>query len=111
MVAQQAKRRRGISPTRRALTRSKGEAWRWWIGAVVCGVPRSLTRVATTAIGLPIVGQIRKPHPAIRELVDHPKRVDLPAEIRRRVHLISHTLVQEALRRGWKVIGVHSENE
>lgn len=60
-------------------------------------------------IGLPVAGQIRKPHPAIRELVDHPKRVDLSAEIRRRVHLISHTLVQEALRKGWKVIAVKSE--
>lgn len=63
----------------------------------------------STEIGLPIAGQISKPHPAIRELVDHPKRVDLPAEIRRRVHLILHTLAQEALRRGWKVIAVKSE--
>jgi hypothetical protein len=56
-----------------------------------------------------VVSQIRKPHPAIRELLDHPKRVDLPAQSRRRVHLISNTLVQEALRRGWKVTAVRSE--
>jgi hypothetical protein len=58
---------------------------------------------------LPIVAQIRRPHPAIRELLDHPNRIDLPAGIRRRAHLISHTLVGEAVRRGWKVIPVHSE--
>jgi hypothetical protein len=58
---------------------------------------------------LPVVSQIRKPHPAIRELLDHPKRIDLPAEARRRVQLISHTLVQEALRRGWKVTAVNSQ--
>lgn len=63
----------------------------------------------STEVELPIAGQIREPHPAIRELVDHLKRVDLPAEIQRRVHLISHTLVQEALRRRWKVIAVKSE--
>lgn len=61
------------------------------------------------AVELPIVTQMRKPHPAIRELVDQPKRVDLPAETRHRVHLISHTLVREALRRGWKVTAVKSE--
>jgi hypothetical protein len=58
---------------------------------------------------LPVVSQIRKPHPAIRELLDNSKRIALPAEVRRRVQLISHTLVQEALRRGWKVTAVKSQ--
>lgn len=63
----------------------------------------------TTGVPVPIVTQIRRPHPAIRELLDHPKRVDLPAEVRRRVHVVSHTLVGEALRRGWQASAVTSE--
>jgi hypothetical protein len=61
------------------------------------------------ASGALVLSQIRRPHPAIRELLEHPKRVDLPAEVRRRVHLISHSLVQEALRRGWKVTAVTNQ--
>ncbi|THV43068.1 hypothetical protein [Glycomyces buryatensis] len=45
----------------------------------------------------------------MKELLDYPKRVDLPAEMRRRTHLISHTLIQEALGRGWKVSAVVGE--
>jgi hypothetical protein len=55
---------------------------------------------------LPIATQIRNPHPAVKGLLDHPKRLDMSPELRRRVHLMSHTLVQEALRRGWKVTAV-----
>lgn len=57
---------------------------------------------------VPVSHQIRSPHPAIRELLDHPKRIELPDEVRRRVHLISHSLVQEALRRQWRVTPVLS---
>ena len=55
---------------------------------------------------LPIATQIRNPHPAVKELLDHPKRLDMTPELRRRVHLMAHTLVQEALLRGWKVTAV-----
>lgn len=58
--------------------------------------------------GVPIPSQIRKPHAAIRELLDYKERVSVPAEVRHRAHLILHALVQESLRRGWKVTPVLS---
>lgn len=58
---------------------------------------------------IPMVVQIRKPHPAIRELVDHKTRLDVPADARQRALLILHALVREALQRGWTVTPVLSE--
>lgn len=62
----------------------------------------------TSAPTVPIPSQIRAPHPAIKELVDYPQRLDVPSEVRRRAHLILHALAQEALRRGWTVTPVLS---
>lgn len=47
--------------------------------------------------------EIGRAHPAIRELVKHKSRLDVPKEARQRALLILHALVQEALRRGWAV--------
>lgn len=58
---------------------------------------------------IPMPGQIRKPHAAVRELVDHKKRLDVPAEQRQRALVILHAIVQEALRRGWTVTPILSE--
>lgn len=62
----------------------------------------------TSAPTVPIPSQIRAAHPAIKELVDYPQRLDVPSEVRRRAHLILHALAQEALRRGWTVTPVLS---
>jgi hypothetical protein len=56
-----------------------------------------------------IPAQIRKPHPAVRELVDHKERLEVHAEQRQRALLILHALVQEASRRGWSITPVLSE--
>lgn len=48
--------------------------------------------------------QIRRPHQAVREIVDHKARIDVPMEQRQRALLILHALAQESIRRGWKVI-------
>lgn len=52
---------------------------------------------------IPMPEQVRRPHPAVREIVDHKARLDVPLEERQRALLILHALVQEALRRGWTV--------
>jgi hypothetical protein len=57
---------------------------------------------------IPIPSQIRKPHPALRELTDHKKRLDVPAEQQQRALQILHALVQESLRLGWTVTPVLS---
>jgi hypothetical protein len=56
-----------------------------------------------------IPAQIRKPHLAVRELIDHKERLEVPAEQRQRALLILHALVQEASRRGWSITPVLSE--
>lgn len=58
------------------------------------------------AVALP--SQIRKPHAAIRELIDYPARIDMPVEVRRRAQLILHALAREALQRRWTVTPVLS---
>lgn len=63
----------------------------------------------TSAPTVPIPSQIRAPHPAIKELVDYPQRLDVPSEVRRRAHLILHALAQEAVRRGWTITPVLSQ--
>ncbi|WP_454293563.1 hypothetical protein [Salana multivorans] len=52
---------------------------------------------------IPMPEQVRRPHQAVREIVDHKARLDVPIEERQRALLILHALVQEALRRGWTV--------
>ncbi|KAB1647609.1 hypothetical protein F8O06_03480 [Pseudoclavibacter sp. CFCC 14310] len=47
--------------------------------------------------------QIRRPHQAVREIVDHKGRLDVPSEQRQRAILILHALAQKAIRRGWTV--------
>ena len=56
-------------------------------------------------LDLPAASQIRDPSPAVKALIKHPERIDTPPDFRRRVQLISHTLVREAMRRGWQVTG------
>lgn len=58
---------------------------------------------ATDAQAVPTPSRIRRPHPAIRELMEHRKRLDVPTEQQRRALLILHALVREAIRRGWTV--------
>lgn len=53
---------------------------------------------------IPIPEQVRRPHKAVKELVDHKARLAVPIDHRQRALLILHALAQEALRRGWKVI-------
>ncbi|WP_125616635.1 hypothetical protein [Specibacter cremeus] len=53
---------------------------------------------------IPLPNQIRRPHKAVREIVDHKARLDVPMEQRQRALLILHALAQEAIRRGWEVI-------
>lgn len=53
---------------------------------------------------IPMPVQIRRPHQAVREIVDHKARLDVPTEQRQRALLILHALAQEAIRRGWTVI-------
>lgn len=57
---------------------------------------------------IPMPSQIRKPHPALRELIDYKKRLDVPAEQQQRALQILHALVQESIRRGWTVTPVLS---
>ena len=56
---------------------------------------------------VPLRQVIRRPHPAIKEIRDRPGR--LPKFARRRCLLIAHSLVTEALARGWKVTPVVGE--
>lgn len=53
---------------------------------------------------IPMPVQIRRAHQAVREIVDHKARLDVPTEQRQRALLILHALAQEAIRRGWTVI-------
>ncbi len=63
---------------------------------------------AAANASIPIPAQIRNAHAAIREIVDHKSRVDVPTDSLRRAHLILNALVQEALRRDWTVTPVLS---
>lgn len=54
-------------------------------------------------IPMPMPDQVRRPHKAVKELVNHKARLDVPIEQRRRALLVLHALVQEAVRRGWRV--------
>lgn len=53
------------------------------------------------AINIPT--ELRRPHKAVREIIDHKARLDVPSAQRQRALLILHTLVQEAVRRDWTV--------
>lgn len=53
---------------------------------------------------LPIPDQLRRPHRAVKEIVDHKARLGIPVEQHSRALLILHALAQEAIRRGWEVI-------
>jgi hypothetical protein len=57
---------------------------------------------------IPMPEQVRRPHPAAREIVDQKARLDVPIEERQRALLILHALVQDALRRGWTVTAIPS---
>lgn len=52
---------------------------------------------------IPILETVRKPHQAVRELIEHKARLQVPADQQRRAIRILHSLVTEALRRGWSV--------
>ena len=53
---------------------------------------------------VPIPVQLRRPHKAVKEIVDHKARLGIPVEQHSRALLILHALAQEAIRRGWEVI-------
>lgn len=57
---------------------------------------------------IPIPDQVRRPHRAVREIVDHKARLDVPTEQRQRALLLLHALAQEAVRRGWEIIAIPS---
>lgn len=50
-----------------------------------------------------IPSRIQRPHPAIRELMNHRKRLDVPADQVERALRMLHALAREAIRRGWTV--------
>ena len=56
---------------------------------------------------VPLRQVILRPHPAIKELRDRPRR--LPKFAQRRCLLIAHALVTEALARGWSVTPITGE--
>lgn len=56
---------------------------------------------------VPLKQVVRNPHPAVREIRDRPGR--LPKFARRRCVLIAHSLVTEAITRGWAVTPVAGE--
>ncbi len=53
---------------------------------------------------VPLRQVVRRPHPAVKEIRDRPGR--LPKFAKRRCVLIAHSLVQQALARGWAVTPV-----
>lgn len=55
--------------------------------------------------------QIRRPRKAVREIVDHKARLDVPVEQRQRALLILHALAQETIRRGWELSAIPSTFE
>lgn len=57
---------------------------------------------------IPIPDQVRRPHRAVREIVNHKARLDVPTEQRQRALLLLHALTQEAIRRNWEVITIPS---
>lgn len=57
---------------------------------------------------IPMASRVTKPHAAIRALIDHQARLNVPIEERRRARLILHSFVQECVRRGWDVIAIPS---
>lgn len=52
---------------------------------------------------IPIPTQVSDAHPAIRELMEHKRRLAVPEEHRQRALLILQALIEEAQRRGWTV--------
>ncbi|MBT2498079.1 hypothetical protein J7E25_03120 [Agromyces sp. ISL-38] len=47
--------------------------------------------------------ELRSPHPAVKAIIDDQGRLDVPKELRRRALLLLHSIVREAIRRGWTV--------
>lgn len=60
---------------------------------------------------IPMPAQIRHPHKAVREIVDHKARLDVPMEQRQRALLILQALAQETIRRGWELTAIPSAFE
>lgn len=60
------------------------------------------------AEAIPIPDRVRRPHRAVREIIDHKARLDMPTEQRQRALLLLHALAQEAVRRGWEIIAIPS---
>ncbi|WP_284982448.1 hypothetical protein [Arthrobacter sp. efr-133-TYG-118] len=60
---------------------------------------------------IPMPDQVRRPHKALREIIDHKARLDVQTGQRQRALLILHALAQEATRRGWDVIATPSTFE
>ncbi|MCO6680230.1 hypothetical protein KJZ13_05120 [Cutibacterium avidum] len=58
---------------------------------------------------VPLRQVVRRPHPAVKELRDRPGRLPMP--LRRRCVLVAHSLVTEALARGWTVTPVEARRE
>ena len=58
---------------------------------------------------IPLRQVVRRPHPAVKELRDRPGRLPMP--LRRRCVLVAHSLVTEALARGWTVTPVEARRE
>lgn len=63
------------------------------------------SRAANESLAL-LADQIRKPHPVVRDMIKHQRRLRMSAENRRRALLIAHSIVREALGRGWTVKAV-----
>jgi len=58
---------------------------------------------------VPLRQVVRRPHPAVKELRDRPGRLPMP--LPRRCVLVAHSLVTEALARGWTVTPVEARRE
>lgn len=68
-----------------------------------CDLKGTAAKRTKTDETIPTPEQVRRPHQAVREIIDHKARLDVPIEERQRALLILHALAQEALRRGWTV--------
>ncbi|MGO2654642.1 MAG: hypothetical protein ACTH93_02230 [Pseudoclavibacter sp.] len=71
--------------------------------ATAAGVPMPDQPKSTGKFSIPMPSDLRGAHKAVREIVDHKARLDVPADQRQRALLILHALTKEADRRGWEV--------
>lgn len=58
---------------------------------------------------IPMATRITKPHAAIRALMDHEARLDVPIEHRRRALVLLHSFVQFGISRGWTATAIPSK--